>query len=92
MSRFIVADISDPSSIPQELQAIVPHVETAVQPLIETGLRPYAMFSDFGKYPWVLKIHEYSDATALVKSLSDDVITPAEAKVEELTRMRKLRA
>jgi uncharacterized protein YjbI with pentapeptide repeats len=92
MSRFIVADISDPSSIPQELQAIVPHLETAVQPLIETGLRPYAMFSDFSKHPWVLKLHEYSDSTSLVKSLRDHVIAEAEAKAEELTRMRMLRA
>lgn len=35
MSRFIIADISEPSSIPQELEAIVPHVEISVKPLID---------------------------------------------------------
>jgi uncharacterized protein YjbI with pentapeptide repeats len=92
MSRFIVADISEPSSIPQELQAIVPDVEIAVKPLIEAGLRPYAMFSDLRKYPWLMELHEYSDSASLVKSLESEVILPAEAKAEELTRNRTLRA
>jgi hypothetical protein len=44
MARFIIADLTDPSSIPQELQAIVLHLAKPVQPLPEGASRPYAMF------------------------------------------------
>ena len=50
MARFIVADLTDPSSIPKELEAIVPHLAAPVQPLIEGSSRPYAMFKDNWKW------------------------------------------
>src|SRR5436189_199425 len=34
LSRFIIADLTDPSSIPQELYAIVPTLAIPVQPLL----------------------------------------------------------
>jgi hypothetical protein len=34
MARFIIADLTDPSSIPHELQAIIPSVRVPVQPLL----------------------------------------------------------
>jgi hypothetical protein len=54
MARFIVADLTDPSSIPKELEAIVPGLAVPVQPLLEGSSRPYAMFKDYWKYDWVL--------------------------------------
>ena len=59
LSRFILADITEPSSIPQELQTIVPDLEVPVQPLLEEGRREYSMFPDFGKYPWVAPVYFY---------------------------------
>ena len=50
MARFIIADLTDPSSIPKELEAIVPHLAVPVQPLLEGSSRPYAMFKDYWKY------------------------------------------
>ncbi|MCK1719900.1 pentapeptide repeat-containing protein [Bradyrhizobium sp. 141] len=50
MARFIIADLTDPSSIPKELEAIVPLLAVPVQPLIEGASRPYAMFKDYWKY------------------------------------------
>ena len=88
MARFIVADLTDPASIPQELQAIVPHVAVPVQPLIE-GDRPYSMFSDFRrKYHWVLKPHRYIGRDDLLASLYDAVIAPAKAKAVELVKAK----
>jgi hypothetical protein len=55
MARFIIADLTDPSSIPKELEAIVPGLAVPVQPLLEAASRPYAMFKDYWKYEWVLK-------------------------------------
>jgi hypothetical protein len=63
MARFIVADLTDPSSIPHELATIVPHLRsTPVPPLRLRGSGGYNMFEDFQRaYTWVLKTHEYSD-------------------------------
>ena len=57
MARFIIADLTDPSSIPKELEAIVPGLAVPVQPLLEGSSRPYAMFKDYWKYEWVLPVY-----------------------------------
>ena len=84
LSRFIIADITEPSSIPQELQAIVPELEVPVQPLLEEGRREYSTFPDFGKYPWVFPVYFYKDHMSLIASLQDEIITPADKKARKL--------
>ena len=87
LARFIIADITEPRSIPQELQAIVPHLAVPVQPLIlEGSTGEYAMFQDLSKYQWVLPIHQYKDLNYLLDSLGEKVIIPAEAKAQELEK------
>jgi uncharacterized protein YjbI with pentapeptide repeats len=86
MARFVVADLTEPSSIPQELQAIVPDVMVPVQPILQEGFAPWSMFTDFKKYPWVLEIQRYRDLQNLLGSLADKVFGPAEAKRKELAR------
>ena len=49
MARFIVADLTDPSSIPQELQAIILSVRVPVQPLLLEGSSLDSMFKDFDR-------------------------------------------
>lgn len=85
MSRFIIADITEPKSIPQELYAIVPNLAVPVQPLLLHGSSgEYSMFQDLRKYHWVLTTYEYSRLDILLSSLEEMVISPAEAKAEEL--------
>ncbi len=84
LSRFIIADLSEPSSIPQELQAIVPDLEVPVQPLLLEAKREYSMFVDFRKYDWVLPIYLYKDRESLISSLKDEIIEPADKKAREL--------
>jgi hypothetical protein len=85
LSRFIIADLTEPSSIPQELQAIVPTLAVPVRPLLLEGKGEYAMFVDFPKtYHWVLPIHYYLDQANLLATLKEDVIEPAEQKAQEL--------
>jgi hypothetical protein len=86
MARFIIADLTDPSSIPQELQAIVPHLAVPVQPLLEGSSRPYAMFKDYRKYDWVLPVYRYEGLEPLLAMLKEKVIDPAEGKVKDLRR------
>ena len=84
LARFIIADLTDPSSIPQELQAIVPDLEVPVQPVLLEAKREYSMFVDFRKYHWVLPIYLYKDQASLIASLQKEIIEPAEKKAREL--------
>jgi uncharacterized protein YjbI with pentapeptide repeats len=86
MSRFIIADITDARSIPQELQAIVPHLPSVpVQPLILNSAYQYGMFEHFRRYPWVLAAFQYDSIEQLLSAFAEHVIAPAEARIREIT-------
>ena len=54
LAKFVVADLSSPKSIPQELTQIIPNFPSLpVQPVIEKSQREYGMFEHFKRYPWV---------------------------------------
>jgi len=89
MARFIVADLSEASSIPKELESIVPQLAVPVLPLIEGSNRPYSMFKDYWKFDWVLPVHNYENPEALLSSLNQSVIAPAERKFRDL-QIRRL--
>ncbi len=85
MARYVLADLTDPKSIPQEIQAIAPDVAVPIQPIILAGQDPWSMFRDLRrKYHWVLEPYEYSDPKHLLATL-DDLLAPPEAKREELS-------
>src|SRR3712207_2061885 len=51
MARFVIADITDPRSVSQELMAIVPHLcSVPIQPLLLESRDEYDMFQDFKAY------------------------------------------
>jgi uncharacterized protein YjbI with pentapeptide repeats len=91
ISRFIIADITHPSSAPQELQAIVPELEVPVQPLLQEGNNEYSMFPDFNKYSWVFPTYIYKDQASLIAQLKEKIINPAEKRVEEIAIERAKR-
>ena len=89
MAKFVIADITDTKSIPQELMAIVPTLPSVpVQPLLLASQREYGMFEHFKRFPWVLEPFLYEDQNALLAALTDKVIGPAEAKAKEQTASR----
>lgn len=64
ISRFIVADLSSPRSLPHELSALVPRLQSVpVYPVICNDQKPYGMFSDFSVYKSVKTLREYSSIT-----------------------------
>ena len=88
MARFIIADLTDPSSIPHELATIVPFLRTTpVLPIMLVGSKGYSMFKDLERYNWVLKPHKYTDRDSLISNLPK-VIAPADRMAEELRRAR----
>ncbi len=87
LARFIIADISEAKSIPQELQRIIPDLPSVpVQPLIVRSEYEYALFEHFRRYPWVLDVCQYDSLDDLLSFLEANVITPAEEKAKELTK------
>jgi uncharacterized protein YjbI with pentapeptide repeats len=86
MARFIIADLTDAKSIPQELQAIVPNLPSVpVQPILLASDYEYGMFESIRRYPWVLEMYRYYDVDEVLTSLEAKIISPAEAKARELS-------
>jgi uncharacterized protein YjbI with pentapeptide repeats len=90
MSRFIIADITDANSIPQELQAIVPNLPSVpIQPLLLESSYEYGMFEHFKRYSWVLETILYKNSGELINQLAERVIKPAEMKAKQLERFKR---
>ena len=84
MARFIIADITEAKSIPQELQRIVPDLPSVpVQPVLQASAEEYGMFEHFTRYPWVLETYRYESLEEVIAALTEKVIAPAELKAKE---------
>lgn len=82
LAQFIIADLTDPSSIPYELATVAP---VPIQPILQSGKPEFAMFVDLRRrYGWVLPTQPYEDLKQLIADFNDRVIRPAEAKVAKL--------
>jgi len=85
LSRFVIADLTDARSVPQELQIIDTHCRTVAVRLIKKSGEPEYGMVDFKNSPWFVKDrYEYKNADELINSIKESVIGPAEAKVKEL--------
>jgi hypothetical protein len=85
LAKFVIADITEPRSIPQELMAIVPKMPSVpIQPLLLASQREYGMFESYAEYHWLLPTLNYESQEELLASIDDKVIAPAEAKVKEM--------
>ncbi len=81
MSRFIIADITAPKSVPQELQRIIPDLPSVpVQPLLQASAKEYGMFMDYRDYPWVQATYKYHNVKELVYSLKEKILVSLEEK------------
>ena len=85
MSRFIIADFTEPRNLPHEVASIIPHLwSVPVQPILLETQTEYAMWEGFKVYPWVLATFKYSSLEHLLESLAKHVVDPAEKKAKEL--------
>lgn len=85
IARFVIADLSDAKSLPQELERIVPDLPSVpIIPLLQTGQEEYLMFEHFRKYNWVLPVVNYENIDLFLTNIRREIIDPAETKVKEL--------
>jgi hypothetical protein len=86
MSRFVIADLSEPRSIPQELQAIVPGLPSVpVIPIINEGGREFATFSALARRPNVVQpTLRYKNIEDLAQKLETTIVPKAEALLKQL--------
>lgn len=82
LSRFVIADLTEAKSVPQELTATVPDLAIPFLPIVDEQHGPWGMFHDFYKYEWVLKEYRYKSLEALVDAL-DRTLIPAVLDVEQ---------
>lgn len=62
MSKFIVADLTDAKSIPQELGELIPNNPSLTfYPIIFKEHHEYSMFEHWKNYPWVKEIFRYEN-------------------------------
>jgi uncharacterized protein YjbI with pentapeptide repeats len=88
MARFVLADLTDSASIPYELATIVPDAHVPVQPLLLDRTTTFAMAGDHWLAREMLPVIHYPTPEALLATLQEHVIVPAEAKVAEIQRER----
>jgi hypothetical protein len=90
MARFVIADISDAKCVLHELREIVPNLPMLpVQPVIVATQEEPGMFDFYRHFHWFLKAHRYDNQEQLIADLSERVIRPAEAKVQQLRQARR---
>jgi hypothetical protein len=88
MSRFVIADLTDARSVPQELQIIDTHCRTVAVRLIKKRGEPEYGMLDFRNSPWFVNgRYEYERLEELIASIKENIIVPAESKVRELRQI-----
>jgi hypothetical protein len=92
LSRFVIADITNPRSVPLELQAAVPDYMVPFVTIVERGQPVFGMVDDLPrKYNWALPLLEYNSADTLLAAFEQKVVNPALGKSHEV-RVQKATA
>lgn len=84
MSKFIIADLTQPESSPLESHISITNYMIPFIPIIQEGDWPFAMFVDLQrKHHWVLKTLKYKDKDDLIQYV-DKIIAKANIKYREI--------
>lgn len=89
LSHFVIVDITDPKSVPLELQAAVPLCMVPFFPILDgtkKGRKPFSMFKDLKiAHPdRVSQVIRYSSVDRLIDALDAKIIAPAQERFADL--------
>ncbi len=86
MSRFVIADVTDPRIVIEEIPHIVRNLAIPVLPLLEegSGEEPVTLYNLRRNHRSLLPTFIYGSKSELLGSLEANVIGPAEALVAEM--------
>ena len=94
MSRFVIADVTNPRSSPLELKATIPAFDIPFVPIIQKGEEPFSMFQDLvGKHGEkrggpLITLRRYASVAALLEQLRPKIIEPAIALSDKLASLK----
>jgi hypothetical protein len=84
-ARFVIAEVSDPRSVPLELDAIVTNLPSVpVATIISDNQKAFAMIPSPRDYRSVLPPYYYRDQKQLLTQIDAKVIRPVEKKFAAL--------
>ncbi len=86
LSRFVIVDVTNPSSSPLEMDTIIPDFVIPFVPIIQEGEEPFALFGTLQKQysDRVLELLIYDNATRLTEKFESAILDPAIALEEKL--------
>jgi uncharacterized protein YjbI with pentapeptide repeats len=87
LSKFVIAVMSDPKSVPHEAASIIPIFKIPFIPLIQEDQQVYSMFDDFKLNPWFIPPIQYKDSDH-IKQLMESLLLTAEGKHKELRKLK----
>lgn len=95
LSKFVIADLSDAKSIPQELAVIIPSFPSVpILPIIVEGEYEYSMFEHWKRFDSVLPIFRYQNQEDLLINLDNEILGPMQRwhdrETEEAKAQKKL--
>jgi uncharacterized protein YjbI with pentapeptide repeats len=93
LSKFVIADITDAKSIPQELSHIIPNFPSIpIKPIILSSQKEYSMFEHWEKFNSVLPVFEYDFQEHLIKNIYNEIVKQIEEwkiKQDEVLKLKK---
>jgi uncharacterized protein YjbI with pentapeptide repeats len=89
LARFVVADITDPKSIPQELMMIIPQLPSVpVQPIVLAGKEEWALFADLRWTGRILEVFRYDNIEDVRRNLKERILDPAANWLNQFSGVR----
>ena len=77
LSLFVIADVTNPRSTPQELETIAPSFQVPIVTIVREPEREFATFAGLMKHSWVLPPLQYDTIKNLLAGFRPAILTPA---------------